>query len=82
MLDNGSEFTSRPFDLWAWSKDIAIDFIRPGRPVENAHIESFNDRVRDECLNVHWFTGLDDARRKLEDWRRDYNERFFSTGEQ
>jgi len=50
--------------------------------VENAHIESFNDRVRDECLNVRWFTGLDDARRKLEDWRRDYNERFFSTGEQ
>jgi putative transposase len=55
-------------------KRIGLDFIRPGRPVENCYIESFNGRLRDECLNMHWFQDLDDARRVLEDWRQDYNE--------
>jgi putative transposase len=52
---------------------VQLDFIRPGKPVENAFIESFNGRLRDECLNVHQFVSLDDARRKIEVWRRDYN---------
>jgi putative transposase len=73
-LDNGTEFTGRHFDAWAYRNGIRLDFIRPGRPVENAHIESFNGRLRDECLNTHWFAGLDEARQILEDWRRDYNE--------
>lgn len=73
-MDNGSEFTSKHFDAWAYRRTIGLDFIRPGRPVENCHIESFNGRLRDECLNMHWFQDLDDARRVLEDWRRDYNE--------
>jgi putative transposase len=75
QVDNGSEFTSNHFDAWAYLRGIQIDFIRPGKPVENAFIESFNGRLRDECLNSHWFQGLDDARRTIHDWRRDYNER-------
>ena len=74
QVDNGSEFTSRHFDLWAWTRGIAIDFIRPGRPIENAYIESFNGRVRDECLNAHWLESFENARQVLEDWKRDYNE--------
>jgi putative transposase len=73
-LDHGTEFTGRHFDAWAYQQGIRIDFIRPARPVENAFIESFNGRLRDECLNTHWWYGLDEARRALEDWRRDYNE--------
>jgi putative transposase len=75
QVDNGSEFTSNHFDAWAYLRGIQIDFIRPGKPVENAFIESFNGRLRDECLNSHWFQSLDDARRTIHDWRRDYNER-------
>ncbi len=71
--DNGSEFTSKHFDAWAYKRGIGLDFIRPGKPVENCYIESFNGRLRDECLNMHWFAGLDEARQVLEDWRRDYN---------
>lgn len=74
-LDNGPEFAGRHFDAWAYKRGIRLDFIRPGRPVENAFIESFNGRLRDECLNAHWWHGLDEARRDLEDWRHDYNER-------
>ena len=74
-LDNGPEFAGRHFDAWAYHRGIRLDFIRPGRPVENAFIESFNGRLRDECLNAHWWQDLDEARRDLEDWRRDYNER-------
>ena len=74
QLDNGTEFTSRHFDAWAYFRGVQVKFIRPGRPVENGHIESFNGRVRDECLNAQWFETLDDARRTLEDWRVDYNE--------
>lgn len=73
-IDNGTEFTSNHFDAWAYEKEIALDFIRPGKPIENAFAESFNGRFRDECLSTSWFTSLDDARRTIEDWRRDYNE--------
>jgi putative transposase len=75
QLDNGSEFTSNHFDAWAYFRGIRLDFIRPGKPVGNAFIESFNGRLRDECLNSQWLESLDDARRAIHDWRRDYNER-------
>ena len=74
QCDNGSEFACNHYDQWAHERGVHVDFIRPGRPVENAHIESFNGRLRDECLNAHWFTGLDDAHHTIEDWRCDYNE--------
>ena len=72
-VDNGSEFASRAMDAWAYSHGIRLDFIRPGKPVENGYIESFNGRLRDECLNVSLFFSLEDTREKLEIWRRDYN---------
>lgn len=73
-VDNGSEFTSKALDAWAYAHGIKMDFIRPGKPVENAVIESFNRRFRDECLNTHVFISLHDARQKIEAWRIDYNE--------
>jgi putative transposase len=73
-VDHGTEFTSRALEDWAYRRGVQLDFIRPGKPVENAYIESFNGRLRDECLNVHQSLSLDDARRKIEAWRRDYNE--------
>lgn len=75
QVDNGSEFTSNHFDAWAYLRGVQIDFIRPGKPIDNAFIESFNGRLRDECLNSHWFESLDDARRAIHAWRQDYNER-------
>jgi putative transposase len=72
-LDNGTEFTSKHFDAWAFQRGIRLDFIAPGRPVENAFIESFNDKLRDECLNLHWFHSLDEARKIIESWRQEYN---------
>ena len=72
-VDNGSEFFSRAMDSWAYRNHVKLDFIRPGKPVENAFIESFNGRLRDECLNAQVFLSLEDARAKLEAWRRDYN---------
>ncbi len=72
-VDNGSEFASRAMDAWAYGHGIRLDFIRPGKPVENGYIESFNGRLRDECLNVSLFFSLEDAREKLEQWRQDYN---------
>lgn len=72
--DNGPEFISRDLDLWAYQKDVILDFSRPGKPTDNAFIESFNGKFRAECLNTHWFLGLEDAREKMEAWRRDYNE--------
>ena len=72
-LDNGTEFTSRHFDAWAHRQGIRLDFIRPGRPVENGYIESFNGKLRDECLNLHWFATLEEAQQILNDWRQDYN---------
>ncbi len=73
LIDNGPEFTSRALDAWAYERGVELRFIRPGKPVDNAFIESFNGSFRDECLNQHWFTDLDDARRKISHWRRDYN---------
>jgi putative transposase len=72
--DNGTEFTSNQFDAWAHARAIAIDFITPGKPTQNGLIESFNGRLRDECLNVNWFASLGQAQRVIEQWRRDYNE--------
>jgi putative transposase len=72
--DNGTEFTSNHMDAWAYSRGVRLDFIRPGKPVENAFIESFNGRLRDECLNSHWFRSLREARRDIELWRLDYNQ--------
>ena len=72
-VDNGTEFASKAMDLWAYQNNVHLDFIRPGRPVENGYIESFNGRLRDECLNVEVFFTLADARRKLALWHHDYN---------
>ncbi len=74
VTDNGPEFAGRALDRWAYERGVELHFIRPGRPVENAYIESFNGKFRDECLNEHWFADLWDARRTIEAWRRDYNE--------
>lgn len=72
-VDNGSEFASRVMDAWAYRHGIQLDFIRPGKPVENGFIESFNGRLRDECLNVEVFFTLEDVREKLARWQEDYN---------
>jgi putative transposase len=74
QVDQGSEFVSRDLDLWAYHRGVTLDFSRPGKPTDNAFIEWFNGKFRAECLNAHWFMSLDDARRKCEAWRRDYNE--------
>lgn len=71
--DNGTEFTSKALDHWAYRAGVRLDFTRPGKPTDNAHIESFNARVRQECLSQHWFLDLADARRTLENWKEDYN---------
>ena len=73
-VDQGSEFVSRDLDLWAYQRGVILDFSRPGKPTDNAYIESLNGKSRAECLNTHWFMSLDDARSKMEEWRRDYNE--------
>jgi putative transposase len=73
-VDNGPEFISRVLDHWAYQHKVVLDFSRPGKPTDNALVESFNGRLRDECLNTHWFLSLADARAKIEAWRRDYNE--------
>ena len=72
-LDNGPEFIARALDLWAYSNGVTLDFSRPGKPTDNAYIESFNSRFRQECLNQHWFLSLEDAKVKIEAWRREYN---------
>lgn len=74
VMDNGPELTSRALDQWAYERGIRLRFIAPGKPVQNAFIESFNGRLRDECLNQHWFWSLGDARQIVEEWRRDYNQ--------
>lgn len=73
LLDNGAEFRSRVFDAWAADQHIALTFIQPGKPIQNSHIESFNSRLRDECLNQHWFLSLPDAQARLAHWRQTYN---------
>jgi len=74
-VDHGTEFMSRALEDWAYQRGVQLDFIRPGKPVENAFIESFNGRLRDECLNVHQFLSIEDAQAKIEAWRVDYNQR-------
>jgi transposase InsO family protein len=71
-LDNGPEFISKELDLWAFMRGVTLDFSRPGKPADNAFIESLNGKFRAECLNANWFLSLDEARRKCEAWRRDY----------
>lgn len=73
-VDQGSEFVSRDLDLWAYANGVTLDFSRPGKPTDNAFIEAFNGRFRAECLNAHWFLSLEDAREKMEDWCKYYNE--------
>jgi putative transposase len=73
VMDNGPEMTSRALDQWAYERGIRLRFIAPGKPVQNCYIESFNGRLRDECLNQNWFFSLADARQIVEDWRLDYN---------
>jgi len=72
--DNGPEFISRAVDEWAYKKGVKLDFSRPGKPTDNAHIESFNGRFRQECLDQHWFRSIEEARQKIEEWRKDYNQ--------
>jgi putative transposase len=72
-VDHGTEFQSRALEDWAYRRGVQLDFIRPGKPVENAFIESFNGRLRDECLNVHQFASLAEAQDIIEAWRMDYN---------
>jgi putative transposase len=73
FVDNGSEFISKALDKWAYENKVILAFSRPGKPTDNAFIESFNGSFRDECLNAHWFLSLDDAQNKVENWRQDYN---------
>jgi putative transposase len=73
-VDNGPEFTSAAFHGWAAKRKIQVEHIRPGRPMENPYIESFNGKFRDECLNEHWFLSLQHARETIELWRRSYND--------
>ena len=74
-VDNGPEFVSKSLDWWAYFNGVKLDFSRPGKPTDNAYIESFNGKFREECLNQHWFLSLADAQEKIEQWREDYNER-------
>lgn len=72
-VDHGPEFTSSALDKWAYENNVKLDFIRPGKPIENAFIESFNGKFRDECLNEMIFVSIKDAKKKIESWRKDYN---------
>jgi len=72
--DQGPEFTCRAFDQWAYQRGVDPLLIQAGKPTQNAYIESFNGKLRDECLNEHWFRDLHDARTIISSWRRDYNE--------
>ena len=74
VCDNGPEFASRELDRWAHQHGVKLDFIDRGKPVQNCFVESFNGRVREECLNLHWFIDLADARRTIAGWMREYNE--------
>ena len=73
-VDNGPEFTGKIMDEWVYRRGIKLNFIRPGKPVENAYIESFIGRLRDKCLNENWFASLKEAKGIIETWRKDYNE--------
>jgi putative transposase len=73
-VDNGPEFTGKVLDEWAYRNNIQLDFIKPGKPVENGYIESFNGKLRDECLNENRFLNIREAKEKIEEWRKEYNE--------
>jgi putative transposase len=73
QTDNGPEFTGHKLDAWAYRNRVRLFFIEPGKPVQNAHIESFNGKLRNECLNLEWFTSLREAQRLIEAWRINYN---------
>jgi len=73
QVDNGPEFTSKALDEWAYQRKIKLQFSRPGKPTDNPFIESFNGRLRQECLDQSWFVSIEDARNKIENWRLDYN---------
>ena len=72
--DNGSEFISKTMDKWAYERRVELDFSRPGKPTDNARVESFNGRLRQECLNAHWFLSMENAHDKIAAWRTYYNE--------
>ncbi len=74
VCDNGTEFTCKAMFFWSQSNMVRLDFIQPGKPTQNAFAESFNGKFRDNCLNLHWFRTMDEARERIEDWRKDYNE--------
>jgi len=74
VCDNGPEFAGKALDRWAYEHGVVLQFIRPGKPIENAYCESFNGKLRDECLNANWFVSLADAQRVIEQWRHEYNE--------
>ena len=74
VTDNGPEFAGQALDVWASERGVKLHFIQPGKPIQNAFIESFNGKMRDECLNEHWFRTLSEARWTIQAWRRDYNE--------
>lgn len=73
VCDNGPEFTCKAMDQWCYKRGVTQRFIQPGKPTQNAFIESFNGKFRMECLNRHWFESLDEARKIIEDWRIEYN---------
>jgi putative transposase len=73
-VDNGPEFAGRLLDQWAYLNKIELDFSRPGKPSDNAYIEAFNSRIRQECLNAAWFLSMADARQRINDWKVDYNQ--------
>lgn len=73
VSDNGSEFTGRVLDAWANREGVRFHFVDPGRPMQNAFVDSFNGKFREECLDLHWFTDLADARERIEIWQKEYN---------
>ena len=73
FLDNGPEFIGKALDRWAYENKVTLEFSRPGKPTDNAFIESFNGSFRDECLNAHWFLSFQNAKEKIESWREEYN---------
>ena len=72
-VDNGPEFISKALDAWAYRNGVQLEFSRPGKPTDNAFVESFNGHFRQECLNQHWFASLEEARQVIEAWRVEYN---------
>lgn len=74
VCDSGTEFTCKAMYFWSQKREVRLDFIQPGKPTQNAFVESFNGKFRDSCLNQYWFMTLNDARERIENWRREYNE--------